>query len=302
MADEVQQESPSTETTQEQPSQGEASEHQQPDPLEPSTEGSEGEGTEKPHPLDPEGDRFKQVWARGKQAEREKAELAAKLQEEREARIRLEEREKAREEAAKEKQANEKVYSWKELEGFIAEGKLTMADAMEYRENIIRKEAETKVQKTLENHLKLNTREDKVGKGIEAYRTLKPEMLQEGTPERERLKGEYKYLVEELGYPQNHATELAAARAAFGDLKALQNQAALKAKPVEREGHQETMTNQRPPVKAKDPIAGLNEAQKKHYTRMIEAGRYGSYSPRTGITAQHWAKVTEELTWKRKER
>ena len=49
----------------------------------------------KPHPLDPEGDRFKQVWARAKAAEAKAAQVEAEARSEREERIRLEERLKA---------------------------------------------------------------------------------------------------------------------------------------------------------------------------------------------------------------
>jgi hypothetical protein len=124
--------------------------------------------------------------------------------------------------------------------------------------------------------------------------------VKDGTPEREKLVQEYKYHVEVLGMPATRATELAAARAAFGDVDALESQAKLKAKPVEREAFMETTTNAKPAPKTKDPVAQLNEQQKEFYTKLIKAGRFGSYRPQVGITADHWGKVREELTWTRK--
>ena len=47
-------------------------------------------------------------------------------------------------------------------------------------------------------------------------------------------------------------------------------------------------------------MAQLNEQQKEFYTKLIKAGRFGSYRPQVGITADHWGKVREELTWTRK--
>ena len=66
----------------------------------------------KPNPLEPGGDRFKQVWARAKQAEARAAELEAERQREREERIRLEERLKVKEETTK----AQPEYTWEQLE------------------------------------------------------------------------------------------------------------------------------------------------------------------------------------------
>lgn len=295
MADDVQQEPSNTEAPAA-VAEAEAGEHQQSDPLEPSTQGQEGEV----NPLEPGGDRFKQVWARAKTAEQTANELKEALAKEREERIRLEERQKAREEAeraAREAQVPE--YTWAQLRGFIDKGELTLEQALEYRETLIQKKAEEKATKRIESHLKLNTREATIGETLAKYRTLKPELVTPGTPERKKLEQEYQYHVEVLGFPANHATELAAARAAFGDITTLESQQKLKTSKVEREGHMETATNHRPAPKAKDPVEQLSAAQKEHYTRMIKNGRYGSFRPHIGITDDHWKLVREELTWTR---
>ena len=93
MADEVQQVS-------DQPSQvaephSQEGEHVGADPVVAQTSQDEGQGHEE-HPLEPTGERFKQVWARAKEAERKAEALAAEAQREREARIRLEERAKVK--------------------------------------------------------------------------------------------------------------------------------------------------------------------------------------------------------------
>lgn len=298
MADEVQQvdtptvteERPVSEATQ---AEGQVGEHERAD----SADAKAVEGEDGQHPLDPGGDRFKQVWARAKEAERKAEALAAQAQREREERIRLEERVKAREEASA---PPEKEYSWAELRQFVAKGELTLDQAVEYRETMLERKLKREQQALLDNHLKLNTRESTIDTTLARYRAANPNLVKDGTPEREKLVQEYKYHVEVLGMPATRATELAAARAAFGDIDALESQARLKAKPVEREAIMETTTNARPAPKTKDPVATLNQVQKEHYLRLIKNGRYGSYRPHVGVTDDHWAKVREELTWTRK--
>lgn len=42
------------------------------------------------------------------------------------------------------------------------------------------------------------------------------------------------------------------------------------------------------PPKTKDPVAQMTEQQKEFYTKLIKAGRFGSYRPHIGITTEHW--------------
>lgn len=289
MADEVQQVDPQQDHEVAQSQEGE---HSGADPVD--AQAAQDEGQE--HPLEPQGERFKQVWARAKEAERKAEALAAEAQREREARIRLEERAKVQEETA---QQPEKEYSWADLRGLIADGKLTLDQAIEYRETVIEKRAEKKAEAKINGYLKLNTREATIDDTLARYRKANPNLVKDGTPERDKLVAEYKYHVEVLGFPATRATELAAARAAFGDVDALESQAKLKAKPVEREAFMETATNQRPAPKTKDPVAQLTEPQKEFYTKLIKAGRFGSYRPHVGITPEHWEGVRKELTWTR---
>ena len=292
MADEVQQVDPQPESEVAQSQEGE---HSGADPVAAQASQDEGQGSEG-HPLEPSGERFKQVWARAKEAERKAEALAAEAQREREARIRLEERAKVQEEKAEQP---EKEYTWADLRGLIADGKLTLDQAIEYRETVIEKRAEKKAEAKINGYLKLNTREATIDDTLARYRKANPNLVKDGTPERDKLVAEYKYHVEVLGFPATRATELAAARAAFGDVDALESQAKLKAKPVEREAFMETATNQRPAPKTKDPVAQLTEPQKDFYTRLIKAGRFGSYRPHVGITPEHWDGVRKELTWTR---
>ena len=75
MADEVQHVSTQPESQVAEP-QSQEGKHVGADPVEPQTPQDEGQGHEE-HPLEPQGERFKQVWARAKEAERKADALAA---------------------------------------------------------------------------------------------------------------------------------------------------------------------------------------------------------------------------------
>src|SRR3990167_8120750 len=83
--------------------------------------------TKVPHPLEPNGKRFEQVYARAKQAEREAAELRAKIE--------------ALEARPAPAPVVEDEYTPAQLEAFIAENRITRADATAYREKILLKKA-----------------------------------------------------------------------------------------------------------------------------------------------------------------
>ena len=151
MADEVQQVSTQPESQVAEPLSQEG-EHVGADPIDAQAAQDEGQGSEG-HPLEPQGERFKQVWARAKEAERKAEAAALEAQREREARIRLEERAKVKEEAA---EVPEKEYTWGDLRGLIAEGKLTLDQAIEYRETVIEKRAEKKAEAKINGYLKLD--------------------------------------------------------------------------------------------------------------------------------------------------
>ena len=246
-----------------------------------------GEASPQPHPLEPGGDRFKQVWARAKSAEDEAKVLKADLQREREERIRYEERLKAQEATPPKK---DPVYTWTQLEDFITAGTLTRAQAAEYREGQIKQEADVMLDRKLEQRLQQAERTRTVTTDLDSYKALVPTIMQPGTPEREKVTREFQYMVQVLGMPNTVNTELAATRAALGDLDSVKR--ARSADTIRRDNLEatvETTTPGKTPVKGKDPIEGLDARQKDHYQRMIKAGRYKN----------GWDDVRKELTWTR---
>jgi hypothetical protein len=232
--------------------------------------------------------RLGQVWARAKGAEAKADQLQAELQREREERIRYEERLRVQEETKK--AAAEPEYTWEQLESFIAEGKITRAAANEYKEKKIEERAIKKAEERLEQKLTSTSKESVVHTELERYKKAAPEILSHGTEERQKVEREYAYLVNVLNYPKTFATELAATRAALGDLDTVERKAQAK-RTATKEPFMETHSStQKPQQKKNDPIAELEKdpRRKAHYEKLIRAGRY----------PKGWDSVREELEYK----
>jgi len=235
-----------------------------------------------PHPLEPDGARFKQVYARAKDAE-------YKYQAEREARARAEgelEALRTMREAKPEPAATPEL-SWSQLQAYVDEGKLTMPQAMEYREQLVRKAAEKVSEEKVRTYLDTTQRQQVVQSELAKYTQAVPEVAQPGTPERLRVEQEFRYLVT-MGYDaKDTRTEILALRAALGDPETAAKRRAAKAIPMERDTMQDTAAPGKPKPSAKDPLTTLTPAQKDHYTRMISRGMY----------PKGWEDVREELNF-----
>ena len=260
--------------------------------------GTETEGAVEPkHPLEPGGDRFKEVWARAKAAEER-----AKQAEERARQVEIEkarlEGERKAEAEAKQKQATEREYSWDELENFIADGKITRAQASAYKEERLTKRLEAKYQAELDAKLNVTHKVSTIRQDLDKYIKAIPSVTQAGTQEHAKYQHELAYLVNTLGYPDTLPTQLAAARAAFGPPEAVESAAKAKATTrQERPGFMDTATQRPVQPKSKDPIDTMPQDQKEFYTKLIKSGRFGRYQG--VITDAHWAEVKKELSWQR---
>lgn len=240
---------------------------------------------EAPAALEPGGERFKQVWARAKTAEAERETYKSQMQQEREERIRLEERLKVKEEA---KKASEPKYTWAQLQPLIDEGKMTLAQAADYREKIVREDAIQEAETRLQAKLSSTTHQTTVTSELARYRAAVPEVDQAGTPERVRVEKEYAYLTRTLGFPQTLETELVAKRNVLGDPDTVERAAQAK-RSSQKESFVETHSNQQKPApNPKDPVLKLTQREKDHYQKMIDRGRY-----------KDWSEVKEELDWQK---
>jgi hypothetical protein len=229
-----------------------------------------------PSPLEPGGVRFKQVYARAKDAE-------TKLQELREEKARLEgQLEATRTQAPLPEPKPEPRLAWTQLEAGIAEGKITQAQALEYRDETLRQEFTRK----LHEERTTRDRHSTVSGELAQYKTLAPEILSGGTPERKRVEQEFTYLVS-LGYDaKDLRTELLACRTALGDITSLKAKQSASQIPAGRTTMQDMAANGKPKPDAKDPLKAISGEQRQYYQRMIDRGHY-----------KGWAQVREELTF-----
>lgn len=232
---------------------------------------------EKVSPLEPGGARFKEVWARAKKSEARLKELEAERQQEREERIRLEERLKVKEE-----QQTQKEMSWEELENGIAEGKWSRAQAQEYKDKM----TEQRLAKKFEEQERQKMASTRILSEIGQYQKLIPEVMQPGSEERAKYEREYAYMIRELGMPKNHATELAAVRAAFGDVETVKTRRASKVMTNEQEPFMETHTTQRQKPATKSFKDTLQPWEREGYERLIKNHVY-----------KDWKEVEEEQKW-----
>lgn len=241
---------------------------------------------EETHPLEPGGERFKEVWARAKRTE-------DRLQREREERIRLEERLRAAEEAKKQAPQQEREYTWAELEEAIATNKITRADALVYREKLIEKRAAEKARQEAEHFITQQTQIQRVVSDIDSYRKVIPDVDNTDSDDFKAVAVEYQDLVATYGKPKDQATELKyqrdALKRAFGPVDRLRKPVATPKPKVD--SVQDTTTDARPTntSKSKDVLTTLTPSQKAHYEKMITRGVY-----------EGWDDVREELNWTRK--
>jgi hypothetical protein len=241
--------------------------------------------TKDPSALEPGGDRFKQVWARAKSAEAKLEAQTAELQREREERIRLEERTKVQ---AEEKKKAEPEWNWEQLEGFIAEGKITRAGANEYREKIVSERATVAAEARIEAKLQSTSRQTTVQSEVDRYKRAVPEVMQPGSAERVKVEREFAYLTQTLGYPGTRETELAAMRAALGDADTVERSAQAKHATPKEPFVETHSSSHKPTANGKDLIKGLDDRSRKHYEKMIKHGRYSG-----------WEEVRAELAWEK---
>lgn len=207
-------------------------------------------------------DRFDQVWARSKKAEAKLAELDAQLRQEREERIRLEERSKVQQE-----QAQQAEYTWDQLENFIAEGKLTRGQAQEYKDKM----TEQRLERKFKQQQVVESKDSRILGEIEQYKQLIPEVMSYGSESRQKYEKEFSYMTRTLGMPDNYATQLAATRAAFGDVETVKQRLASR-KVTPKEPLMETHTPQKQKASSRSFEDTLPQYKRDYYTRMIKSG------------------------------
>lgn len=239
-----------------------------------------------PHPLAPGGRRFEQVYAQGKQAQRDAQELRERLVAA-EAKIELLSGKSTADDTA------DKEYSWAELETFIQQGRITRADANAHREEVTAKKLEARIKNNFVTETRQATREQTLVQTVQDYLTAVPNAKIEGTPERIRLEEEYEWLASVQGVDltkvsgaQRAALQVSAFRNVYGSLDSFKQR-----------GNTRTETSQgisggsAPSTKKANPdqqlLDALTPVQVEHYRKMMRTGRY----------AGGWKDVVEELKY-----
>jgi len=251
--------------------------------------------TKEPHTLEPGGDRFKQVWSRAKQAEE-------KLRIERDARIAAEAKLETLKEVGvvkRDQPAAEKVFTWAELEKAIEEGRLTRAEALDYREKQVIREAKDQARRELTAESQSRERTQTIAHQIDDYVSLEPTLKDISSDLRQKVEREYQWLVSVHGEPakdsvQYRAMELNAVKNVLGPVDALKRKRQSETMTREsRETHMDTTdTSQRGTERRDDaedkPPKGLTASQVAHYEKMfVKSSAYPN----------GWADVRKELAY-----
>ena len=238
-----------------------------------------------PHPLEPGGSRFRQVYARAKTAEERVVELDAAITEVRDQNIRLETELKLRRDG----QQAPPQPTWINYETAIAEGKITRAQAMDQWNAQVLEQAEARVQRQIE----VTQRRQAVNYDLTRYITAAPELNQRGSELRRRVDQEFDYLlsmngrdVQALKPDERRVFELQAVRQILGPIDGLQRQPR-----PSTEAHVELSgqgTKPQPQVNPDQAVLNaLKPEQVAYYRNAITNGMY-----------KDWAEVVAELKWK----
>ena len=267
-------------------------------PVEPQVESKEAtppqEPPQEPHPLEPGGDRFKEVWARAKTAEADRDRW-------KEDAIRKDERLKTLETLGSNAvKPTEPEYGWDQLQKWVDDGKITMGQALGYREQKVAERATHEAEERLKKHAAVAQQHSFVDGELSKYLTVLPALRTPGSEDHTRAEQELAYWLQVEGVSNYRALpieerkrlELKAMRSAFGAPDAVAS-----ARSSEREARtnreafvETTTTGSKSSTPAKDPVKSLSAREREHYDRMIKKGRYPG----------GWDDVRAELNWQRK--
>lgn len=205
--------------------------------------------------------------ATSKQDEKIEA-LQEQLQQERDARIRLE--------VTPPKKEETQEHSRAELLQMVEEEQITQLQADKLWEEQITANVTQKVLGAVAN----NDSVKQVNHDLSEYRRLKPGIAKVGSDERVQVENEYQYLIS-IGQPNSVSTELTAVRNVFGPVEKLK-------KKIDLETHQEIGGGSKPPSDEKDAIKDMTARQKAYYQTRIDNNIY-----------KDWDEVKAELKYAR---
>ena len=173
----------------------------------------------------------------------------------------------------------EREHTRSELGQMVEDGRLTQEAAGRILDEQQERRTQKTVAKAVHDTVAATTRGQRLQDQIDSYTAAIPEVSQAGTDARKKVEKEYHYLTG-LGHPDSLETEVAALRAAFGEVGLIRSGKSA------RETHQEVGAGDGESVEKTSDGApkGLSRDAKKHYGAQIERGMYAN-----------WAAVSKEL-------
>jgi hypothetical protein len=174
------------------------------------------------------------------------------------------------------------------LEAGIAEGRITRAQASEWREQAVIKQAEQAIQTRID----LIQQRQAITFDLNRYIVAVPDLNDRASDIRQRVDTEFDYILDTQGIDTRVLTpdkrrvyELQAIRAVLGPIENVRT----PSRPTP-ESHMEVAGNQNKPVPKANPdqalLDGLKPDQVAYYRKGIENGQY-----------KDWAEVVAELKW-----
>lgn len=202
------------------------------------------------------------------------------LQKEREARIRLEEQVKTL--SAK---PEPKKYSLSELNKLVDEGQVTREQADQYWEGQMSRTIDEKVDAKVDAKEQQRERTAKLKTKIDRYKSLVPDVLKQGSEDRQKVINAYKDLVD-AGHADDARTELAALMAVYGPADELEKKKSSMTREL-RDKHEE-IGGGKPPSGNKETNfqKTLSPREKSFYEDGIRKGLY-----------KDWKDVEDELKY-----
>lgn len=179
---------------------------------------------------------------------------------------------------AKQAAEPQKHYTRTELKAAVTAGQISQDQADDIWDNQVRAEAIETARVTATEVVRGGTQKERVDSQIESYKRLRPDIMDEGSETREKVRAEFNYLVRELGEPGTGPdalkTQLKAIRAVLGPLDKLESASRARRAP---ESEEQGGGSGRPAgggKTGKKLVDKLDAAAKEHYERGIKQGRY----------------------------
>lgn len=178
-------------------------------------------------------------------------------------------------EAAKPKPVEPKKFTRAQLTTMVENREITQAQADAQMDFQMREEIRTEATKAATEIVSESQRKSFVDTEIARYKTVAPEILDDASETRQRIKEEYNYLVATLGDPNSVETQLKAIRSVLGPVDKLERARSGRAS---HESHRETGGGGEAPSRKREDgkltYDDLTPREKAHYDRLINSGVY----------------------------